>query len=193
LLVGGALSSTAHATTVQVGGGVGAEFNAGADTLVELEFDDGDTQEIKAGNGLSLFALGGATFFDEYQHQLQTSLSLGVKFSTMQPTDNADLSFVRFPIELLGFYRSDDWHFRVGGGALLHVGNSLTGSGAASDIDLEFDPAFGGIVQADFVFDEWFVGLRYTALRYQLSDADASVAANSLGVTLGYVYGFGAQ
>ncbi len=181
---------SAYATSLELGGGVGGDFNAGADTLVTLEFDDGDTQEIKAGNGISLFAAGGAVFFDEYRHQLQTSLSLGVKLSTMQPASNADLTFTRFPIELLAFYRNDDWHFRAGGGPLLHVGNSLTGSGAASDIELQMDPALGGILQADLVFDAWFVGMRYTALSYQLSGTDESAAANSLGVSLGYLYRF---
>ena len=76
------LPASARATAFELGGGVGADFNAGADTLVELEFTDGDTQEIKAGNGLSVFAAGGAVFFDEYQHQLQTSLSLGATRNT---------------------------------------------------------------------------------------------------------------
>lgn len=184
------LSTAAHATAFELGGSVGADFNAGADTLLVLEFDDGDTQDIKAGNGLSLSASGGVLFFDEYQHRLELVLSLGVKLSTMQPTSNADLSFVRFPLELLAFYRNDDWHFRVGGGPVLHMGNSLTGSGALSDLDVDLEPAVGGIVQADLVFGEWFVGMRYTALSYQVSGAATTAAANSLGVTLGYLYRF---
>jgi hypothetical protein len=183
-------SPAVHATTYEIGGGVAGDFNAGADTLVELQFADGDTQEIKAGNGLSLFGSAGALFFDQYQHRLQTSLCLGVKLSTMQPTSNADLTFVRFPIELLAFYRNDNWHVRVGGGGVMHLGNSLTGSGAASNIDLDLDTAVGGVAQADFVYNEWSVGMRYTALSYRVSGAEGSAAANSIGVTLGYVYGF---
>jgi hypothetical protein len=184
------LSTSAHAVTFELGGGLGADFNAGADTLLELEFDDGDTQEIKAGNGVSLFAAGGPTFFEDHQHQVQLVLSLGVKLSTMQPTTNADLTFVRFPLELLGFYRNDDWHFRVGGGAAFHMGNSLTGSGALSDLDVDLDNALGGIVQADFVYDGWFIGMRYTALSYTANGADEPAAANSIGASLGYAYSF---
>lgn len=185
-----AAADAAGATTLQLGGGLGADFNAGADTMLELEFDDGDTQEIKAGNGLSLFASGGALFFDEQQHRLETALSLGLKMSTMQPATNADLTFLRFPLELLGFYRNDEWHFRVGGGPVLHVGNSLTGSGDLSDLDVEMNTALGGVVQADFVFDSWFVGVRYTALSYRVDGAEDSVAANSLGFGLGYMHRF---
>lgn len=185
-----ALPAPALATTFELGGGVGADFNAGADTLLVLEFDDGDTQDIKAGNGLSLFASGGAVFFDQYQHRLETTLSLGLKMSTMQPAENADLSFLRFPLEALAFYRNDDWHFRVGGGPVLHMGNSLTGSGALSDLDVEMKSALGGVVQADFVIDDWFVGMRYTALSYRVSGVDESASANSLGVGVGYLYRF---
>jgi hypothetical protein len=185
-----ALSSAAGATTLELGGGVGADFNAGADTLLELEFDDGSDQEIKAGNGLSLFVAGGAVFFDEYQHRLETVLSPGLKMSTMQPASNADLSFMRYPLEGLAFYRNDDLHFRVGGGAVMHMGNSLTGSGDLSNLDVQMKTALGGVVQADFVLDAWFVGMRYTALSYRVSGAEESAAANSLGVGLGYVYQF---
>jgi hypothetical protein len=110
--------------------------------------------------------------------------------STMQPASNADLSFLRFPLELLAFYRNDDWHFRVGGGPVLHMGNSLTGSGDLSDLDVEMKTALGGVVQADFVFEDWFVGMRYTALSYRVSGVDDAIAANSLGVGLGYMYRF---
>lgn len=190
LLVTLALSDAARATTFELGGGLGADFNAGADTLLELEFAGGDTQDVKAGNGLSLFAAGGALFFEESTHRLETLLSLGLKYSTMQPASNADLSFTRFPLELLGFYRNDEWHLRVGGGPVLHLGNSLTGSGALSDLDVEMETALGGVVQADLVLDAWFLGVRYTALSYQVSGAAGSAAANSLGVSFGYMHRF---
>lgn len=183
-------SRVAAATTFELGGGVGADFNAGADTLLVLEFDDGDDQEIKAGNGVSLFVAGGAIFFDHQPHQLETVLSLGVKLSTMQPTTNADLTFTRFPVDLLAFYRNPDWFFRVGGGVTTHLGNSLSGSGALSDLDADLDSSLGGIVQADFILSGWFVGMRYTALSYTVDGADESLSANSLGVTLGYMHQF---
>jgi len=190
LCVGLGQSSAADATTFELGGGVGADFNAGADTLLVLEFDDGDTQDIKAGNGLSLFVAGGGIFFDHQPHQLETVLSLGVKFSTMQPTTNADLTFTRFPVELLAFYRNPDWFFRVGGGVTTHLGNSLTGSGDLSGLDADLDSSLGGIVQADFILSGWFIGMRYTALSYTVDGGDEALSANSLGVGIGYMHQF---
>jgi hypothetical protein len=61
----------------ELGVGMGADFNAGADTLYRLEFSDGSHQDIKAGNGLSLTAGGGAIFFDEHDHRVETVLAAG--------------------------------------------------------------------------------------------------------------------
>jgi hypothetical protein len=82
----------------------------------------------------------------------------------------------------------------VGGGGALYLVNSLSGSGAASDLKATFEPAFAGIVEADFVAKSFFAGLRYTALRLRVSspvvDPAPSFAASSIGVTLGYYYRF---
>jgi hypothetical protein len=177
----------AAATIGEVGASVGADFNAGADTLATLKFSDGSTQEIKGGNGLLLALGGGAIFFEGQPHRLETVLDVGVKFSGMQPTQNADLSFVRIPVELLAFYRNDDLHFRVGGGPAWYAHSSLSGSGAASNLHVDFKRALGAVVQADFLWGRGYVGLRYTHLNYGMS---GSVAANSIGVTLGFYFQF---
>jgi hypothetical protein len=189
IVAGLTLALPAHATTFELGGAVGADFNAGADTLLTLHYSDGTEQAIKAGNGLLVAAGAGAMFFDQQPHRLETQLTLGIKYSTMQPTNNASLDFVRVPVELLAFYRNEDWHFRVGGGGAWYVSNSLSGSGALNG-DAHFDPALGAIVQADFVWKAFAVGLRYTLLRLHDRDADVSASANSVGLGLSYFYRF---
>jgi hypothetical protein len=180
----------ASATQFEAGGGLDLDFNAGADTLAVLQFTNGSNQDIKAGNGVTIKAGGGALFFGPQPHRLETVLTIGFKYSTMQPAQNADLSFVRVPVELLAFYRNDELHFRVGGGTALYLVNSLSGSGAASGLDVTFDPAFAGIVEADFVWKGFFAGLRYTALQLHTPSASVDFAANSIGVSLGYFYQF---
>ena len=183
------LAPPARATTFELGAAAGVDFNAGADTLLTLRYSDGTEQEIKAGNGLRLAAGAGAMFFDQQPHRLETQLTLGIKYSSMQPTNNASLDFVRVPIELLAFYRNEDWHFRVGGGGAWYVSNSLSGGGALNG-EAHFDPALGAIVQGDFVWGAFAVGLRYTLLQLRAADADASANANSLGLNLSYFYRF---
>ncbi|HKO89961.1 MAG TPA: hypothetical protein VJU61_02350 [Polyangiaceae bacterium] len=180
----------AQATTFELGGTLGADFNLGADTILELEYDDGSDQEIKAGNGVLLSLAAGALFFDHQPHQLETVLSLGLKYSTMEETENAGLDFLRLPIDLLAFYRNEDWFFRAGGGLVWYPSSSLTGSGALP-VDLSFDAALGGIAQVEFIYEGWSVGLRYTALSLTPSGTDVSLSANSLGGTLSYLYRFG--
>lgn len=183
------MGAPARATQLELGGAVTADFNAGADTLASLQFTNGSTQDIKAGNGMMLSAGAGALFFGPGPHRLETVLTIGVKYSTMQPASNADLSFVRVPVELLGFYRNDDLHFRVGGGGALYLVNSLSGSGAATGLDVTFEPAVAGIVEADFVSKGFFAGLRYTALSLRTSSSP-SFSASSIGVAIGYYYRF---
>jgi hypothetical protein len=193
VVIGGAAFAQARpaaATIGEAGVAVGADFNAGADTLATLRFTDGSTQEIKAGNGLLLALGGGALFFEGQPHRLEAVLDVGVKFSTMRPSQNADLSFVRIPVEVLAFYRNDDAHFRVGAGGAWYPYSSLSGSGAASNLQLDFKPGLAGIVQADFVWGRGYLGLRYTHLDYTVSGSDVTVAAHSIGVTLGFFYQF---
>ena len=40
------------------------------------------------------------------------------------------------------------------------------------------------------MWDEWFVGMRYVALSYTASGFEEAAAANSLGISLGYLYRF---
>lgn len=183
--------ATARATTFEAGGSVVGDFNAGGDTLAVLHFTDASTQDVTAGQGLILAAGAGAIFFDQTPHHLETVLTLGVKYSTMQPTTNADLSYVRVPLEALAFYRNDNLHFRLGGGGVWYVSNSLSGSGAASDLNIDFKPSVGGIVQADFVWKAVSLGLRYTMLTLRPTDVDTRIAANTIGINFSYFYQFG--
>ncbi len=187
VIVCSTFSLRARATTFELGGTLGADFNAGADTLLTLKYSDGTSQDIKAGNGLRAAAGGGIIFFDEQPHRLETQLTIGIKYSSMTPTNNASLSFVRVPIELLAFYRNEDFHFRVGGGAAWYVANSLSGGGALEG-EAKFGSALGGIAQADFVWNAFAIGLRYTLLKLRADGAEESASANSIGLNLSYFY-----
>jgi hypothetical protein len=184
------MPSRAAATLGELGVALSADFNAGAEKLATLYFSDGSDQDIHAGNGFLLAAGGGAMFFEGGTHRVETLLTLGVKFSTMQPTTNADLLFIRVPIDLLVFYRNEAAHLRVGLGAALYAHSSLSGSGAASDLQFDFKPALARLIQADFVWNEGYLGLRYTRLDYRLAGVDGDIAAHSLGVTAGFFWSF---
>jgi hypothetical protein len=177
-------------TTVEAGGGANVDFNMGDDVL-KITFTDGSTQDITAGNGLGLAAGAGVIFFDGGSYELELTLTAGLKYSTMQPTQNAELNWVRIPVELLAFYRNDPFHFRVGGGATTYVLNSLSGGGALSGLDVHFSPSPGAILQADFIWHGFFAGLRYTVLSFHPTTSNQTISANALGVDLGFFFHFG--
>jgi hypothetical protein len=181
------LPASARAMTFELGGLLAVDANLGSDTLLTLHYSDGSDQTIKAGNGVALALGGGAMFFDDQPHRLETQLTIGVKYSTMEPTSNASLDFVRVPIELLAFYRNEDWHFRVGGGPGFYVSNTLSGGGTLL-VNADFKPAVAGIFEADFVWNAFFAGLRYTLLNLHTTVGHASASANSLGLALGYFF-----
>jgi hypothetical protein len=53
LLITTFMTAPASATQFEVGGSAALDFNAGADTLAVLTFNDGSNQNIKAGNGVA--------------------------------------------------------------------------------------------------------------------------------------------
>lgn len=169
------------------------DFGLGATPIVTLEYDDGSDQEITAGNGLVFGGGPGVRFSLSGPHELESLLLLSIKYSTMQPTENADLGFTRGMVDLLAFYRNDDLYFRVGGGATLLAFGSLSGSGALSGLEIDFDPAVGAIVQADFVLNAFHAGLRATIVQYDAANLTEAIVASSLGVEVGYTFRFGAE
>jgi hypothetical protein len=154
-----------------------ATFEYGGDVLVTLLFDDGSEQDILAGQG------GTASFGFDYRPARLPQLGLrtmaGIKF-TSNASDNADISFIRFPIEVVGsYYLPNDW--RVGAGLAYHVGNTFNGDGFVNDVD--FDPAAGATLEVGW---KW-VALTYTTMEYSVGNE--SLNANAFGVSLNWVFG----
>jgi len=184
-------SSVAHAEiTPEVGGGIVIDFNAGGQDMLVLGFSDGSEQKITGGQGVAALLSVGAIFFDQQSHNLETILSGGIKYSTMQESENASLDFFRFPIEGLAFYRNDDWFFRVGGGAQLLLGASMKGSGVLEELDVKFKPAIGGIGQLDFIYKGWSAGVRYTRQGLAPKDSDTRIASHSVGLQIAGMFQF---
>lgn len=152
-------------------------FEYGGDVLVTLLFDDGSEQEIRAGQG------GTASFGFDYRParlpQVGLRTTAGIKF-TSNASENADISFLRFPIEVVGsYYLPNDW--RVGAGLSYHTGVKFNGDGFVPDVN--FDPAAGATVELGW---KW-IALTYTSLEYTANGG--SLDASSIGVSLNWVFG----
>jgi hypothetical protein len=86
----------------------------------------------------------------------------------------------RFPVEALAYYRhqlSDtpggEMLLRVGGGVSYHLIGGAKGTGSLDDMELDFDNALGGVIEASLVYTAIAGGIRYQPMRYQLTRAGA--------------------
>ena len=156
----------------------------GGDTLGTVVYDDGDTENIKAGE---FFFFSGGVLATQDNFQLQGSIGY---YSDEANADNGDVGFTRIPLEFLTFWKQEK--FRLGGGLTYHVDPEfeIDLDGDPNNGKVKFDDALGFVVQADYLFDNGFtLGVRYTAIDYEYSDIDAEdVDGSSTGVVLGYIF-----
>ena len=160
LLLIGALSSAAQAQEVRSPFAVlaGAGYARGGDTIIVGHYTDGSVTNIKAGNGLEIYA--GAAFRLGEDFAIQGDI--GYQSSTGNAA-NGELTFKRIPIELLGyFYLNNSW--RVGAGARFDERVKLSGTGVASSAQADFDSAVGGIAEIEYLVTPQF-GVKFRAVK----------------------------
>jgi len=168
-------ASAAHATDVRPMIKAAADF--GGDTLVTVVFTDGARESIKANE---LLSLGAGVSIVNQAGDIEAEVSLSYKFALISAS-NGDVTFSRWPIDALVFYRLPE--LRLGGGLTYHINPKLSGSGVASGLDASFDDALGLLLQADYrVTPKINLGIRYTSLDYKLHVGGATATARSNGV-----------
>lgn len=175
LLAAASLASAgaAHAEDSARRGGFLMNFDLdyGGDDLALISFTNGDSQNVKAGQGVS-FGLGGwYQPMESVPFELQAAL--GYKYVTTAAT-NADITVTRTTMQLNAVYRfENDWY--VAGGLIRHMSPELDGDGFFEDI--EFDDATGVSLEVGW---KW-VALHLTQLDYS-SDGYEDADAGSIGV-----------
>lgn len=136
----------------------GAGYARGGDIVAVGVYTDGSVTNIKAGNGLDLY-VGGAYRIDE---QFAVQADVGYQSSTGSAI-NAELTFKRFPIEVLGYYYlASTW--RLGAGARFDERVKLSGTGVASAEQVDFDSAVGAIGEIEYLFTPQF-GVKFRAVK----------------------------
>ena len=144
-----------------------ADLDFGGDDLATVNFTDGDSQDVKAGQGIVVS--GGLHFRPSNNTPFDVQALVGYKYVTTAAS-NADIKVTRVVLQLLGDYQFDNGVY-LGGGLVRHTGTKLDGDGFFRDID--FDDATGFTIQSGW---RW-VGLHYTHIEYEndfVSEVDAS-------------------
>lgn len=157
---------------------VEAAGEVGGDDVATVFFEDGSTQSVASGQGVTI-AVGGQVR-PTYNSPLGLRGTVGLKYVTTKAT-NADITLTRVPLELVATYNltPDVW---IGGGAVRHAAVRFRSDGVGDNVD--FDDANGATVELGW---RW-VALTYTAIRYRDTDGleyDASSAGLSFVHTFG--------
>ena len=156
------------------------EFSAafGGDKIATLQFNDGSTQDIVTGNGVTLSA--GADIVLPIA-DLGVRGMIGYKFSTTKAS-NADITKTAIPIDLLVFKKFLLLH-RVAFGLSYHLSPKLNGDGTFLG-DIEFDNAPGITAQYSFLLDNLEISAAYTIMKYKANGGE--LKADHVSIKLAY-------
>ena len=157
-----------------------AGYDTGGDKIATVTFTNGDTQSIRANEGL--YIGGGLSVLNDDKN-LEFVGTLNYKYAAVH-ADNGDITWTRVPIDALLFYRVEK--FRVGGGLTFQLSPRLKGSGLASNINVNVDNAVGLLLQADYLLGKVNIGLRGTLVDFKANGSTAK--GNGVGVTFGIAF-----
>jgi hypothetical protein len=143
---------------------VGAGLTAGGDKLATAEYSHGGSVDVRAG-GLIAF-LAGVDYRVNQQFSFQGTFGFHVDQASAK---NGDVTFKRFPIEVLGYFHPTD-KMRVGGGVRYVSSPKLNGDGFGSGVYQEFDNTVGAVVEGEYFFTPNLgLKLRYVKEEYESS------------------------
>jgi hypothetical protein len=156
-----------------------AGIAAGGDKLETVVFNNGDTRDIYAGDGL-LADFGVQHNFAYSNWSLKATVGFdyrGVNAS------NANISFTRYPLDLIALYNVGSQHF--GFGLTEHLSPELDNDGLAPNVN--FNSAAGVILQYQYSM----ITVRATGIHYTVSGncpGNCSVNGGNLGVFFTVVF-----
>lgn len=148
-------------------------FEFGGDDFLDVSFTNGGTQKIRAGQGGTV-AVGGIVRPRE-DSPLSLRGTVGFKYVTTA-ADNANITFTRIPVELVGTYARPNG-VRFGAGVVMHANNTFNGDGFVTD---ETYPTTTGVT-AEVGYKA--IALTYTAINYK-AQGGPSFNGGSIGVQL---------
>lgn len=152
--------------------------HTGGDDTTLVDDSDVVIESTKAG-GLYSLALGGTIDFTD---NIEAQLSFGIK-SDGKSSSDSNASWVRYPLNSMLFYRSEN--FRLGLGVTAHLSPKHKVSGAINNASNTYKDAIGSLVEIDYKINEVvFLGMRYTNIEYVRKDDGRRIDGSSIGLLL---------
>ncbi len=180
-----AFADEAPAPTRETSFNLSIGLTTGGDTLADLEFEDGDSESVKAG-GLAYF---GAGVNIPVKESFSVQLNAAYHFDTASAS-NADLTFSRLSLEAITFYHFND-KVRLGLGVFQPVSASLELDGDLGEDSVDFDADLGVLIELGVrSFGNSWWGLRYADVNYQLEDSFIEIDTDGSYIGAFFTYGF---
>ena len=163
---------------------VGMGFTSGGDTLFDASYSDGSTDSVTAGGELMFY--GGVDYRLNDVVSLQGTL--GYHFDSTKPATNGEVSFNRWPLELLAYYHVKE-SFRLGGGFRIINNPKLEGSGIASSVSESYANTMGLVIEGEYLVGPTFgIKLRHVSEKYKVSGGSSSIDGSHLGILASFYF-----
>jgi len=163
---------------------LGAGLTFGGDTLGTMTYSDGSTDSISAGGTIMVY--GGLDY--RFDDRISLQGTVGFHFDSTKPATNGDVTFSRFPLELLVCYHASD-AIRIGGGARFVNSPEITGTGIASGVNQTFNNTIGMIIEGEYLLDPSFgIKLRHVSETYHPTGNSTSIDGSHFGVLANFYF-----
>ncbi|MFK8082297.1 MAG: outer membrane beta-barrel protein [Granulosicoccus sp.] len=160
-------------------------FETGGDTIFDVEFTNGDTEELEAG-GLFHIEIGRQLSLLAQRPDSLTELSIGYKADSVSAT-NGDLAFNRITLNAVQFINYSD-KVRFGLGVTYHMSPTVEVDFFGINDEFETDDALGFMLLADYALSERSnIGARATQIDYETDESD-DISGNSFGLYFTYYF-----
>jgi len=159
----------------------------GGETLERIEFENGDTDSIRAGSGVNI-ALGIAHLM--FEKQMDVGIKAGYLFDLVTAKDNdgneSVLSFTRKPIDIFSHY----WMNRhcLGGGLTVHLDPIFTSRDTSHSA--KYNHAYGAYAEYlyHFVGTGSALGVKYLHINYKNKRTGAISDGSAWGITFNQLF-----
>jgi hypothetical protein len=155
----------------------GAALELGGDKIADIYFTNGETQSVRAGQGISV-AAGGQLQIPGAEKWLFRS-TVGFKYVTTA-ADNVHIRLTRIPIIVSGNYMATP-KLRLGAGLAMHTAIRFNTDGLGEDY--KFKGASGPVFEIAYAG----VGLSYTVMKYK-DEENARYSANAVGLSFSMAF-----
>ena len=159
----------------------------GGSTLAEVEFDDGDTERVRAGSGIYL-ALGVAHLM--FNKQMDVGVRAGYLFDLVtaenEAGDKTVVSFTRKPVDFFSHYWLD--RHCLGGGLTMHFDPQFSSRETSDDASYHDTLGIYGEYLYHFVGTGSAFGVKYLQIKYKDKETGEVSDGSAWGITFNQLF-----